>query len=201
MGISRLNIREKKKVTQNQNQVLIDEKVDVSILVARVIDGDVEAFGEIYSRYITRIYRYIYYQVADKMTAEDLTEEIFLKAWKSIRSYTGKGQAFSSWLYRIAHNHVIDYFRKMKRQKSLETEFIDTTPNPEQEVEQRLMRQEVLNLISHLPANQKQIIVLKFIEGLDNHEIQQITGKTLSAIRITQMRALSTLRNKLKTEC
>ena len=135
------------------------------------------------------------------MTAEDLTEEIFLKAWKSIKSYTGKGQAFSSWLYRIAHNHVVDYFRSMKRQNSLTMEAVDTTSNPVQEAEQRMAQQQVLELISHLPVNQKQIIVLKFVEGLDNREIEQITGKSQSAIRITQMRALSALREKVEAEC
>jgi RNA polymerase sigma-70 factor (ECF subfamily) len=176
---------------------------DGSALAKRAALGESEAFEEIYSVYIDRIFRYVLYQVKDKMTAEDLTEEIFMKAWKAIGSFSGESRALSTWLYRIAHNYVIDYFRT-KHQQPLSTSQItddiktsDTIVDPEHMVQTKLMQEEVLELVSGLAEQQREVIALKFIEGLDNHEIEQITGRSQGAIRISQMRALATLRQKL----
>lgn len=169
-------------------------------LVERAIGGDFEAFGELYSIYLDRIYRYIFYLVKDRMTAEDITEEAFFKAWKAIKSCKGKERTFSSWLYRIAHNHVIDYLRSRGKYLSLEMEIIGKVSGPELEVEGALEQQELLGVIDCLPQNQRQVIILKFIEGLDNSEIEQVMGKSQGAIRVLQMRALAALRQELSRE-
>jgi len=196
MNPSRLKVREENN-TQETSQT------EVTKLIERASGGDFEAFGELYGIYLDRIYRYVFYQLREKMVAEDLTEEIFLKAWRAIGSYKGKGQAFSSWLYRIAHNHVIDEFRSRRKQMvSLEAEMEIATEvaEPQQEMGGKLAEQEMLRLISCLPRKQKQVIILKFVEGLDNREIGQITGKSQGAIRISQMRALTALRQRLGGE-
>ena len=196
MNPSRLKVREENN-TQETSQT------EVTKLIERASGGDFEAFGELYGIYLDRIYRYVFYQLREKMAAEDLTEEIFLKAWRAIGSYKGKGQAFSSWLYRIAHNHVIDEFRSRRKQMvSLEAEMEIATEvaEPQQEMGKKLAEQEMLRLISCLPRKQKQVIILKFVEGLDNREIGQITGKSQGAIRISQMRALTALRQRLGGE-
>ncbi len=161
-------------------------------LVVRAIGGDFEAFGELYSVYLDRIYRYIFYLVKDRMTAEDITEEAFFKAWKE--------RTFSSWLYRIAHNHVIDNLRSRGKYLSLDMEIIGKVSDPELEVEGALEQQELLGVIDCLPQNQRQVIILKFIEGLDNSEIEQVMGKSQGAIRVLQMRALAALRQELSRE-
>jgi len=181
------------------------DEAEITRLVEGAAGGDFEAFGELYNVYLDRIYRYVLYQVKDKMTAEDLIEEIFVKAWKAIGSYRGKGQAFSSWLYRIAHNYLVDYFRKSQKRKSLDIETAATVASPEQESaeqesERKAVRQELLEAISCLRDNQRQVILLKFVEGLDNREISQIMGKSQGAVRILQMRALTTLRKRLSSE-
>ena len=196
MGINRHKVIKEKK-TQQTSETTIRDEIEIAGLVERAAGGDFEAFGELYSIYLDRIYRYVFCQVKDRMTAEDLTEEIFLKAWKAIGSYKGKGQAFSAWLYRIAHNYMIDDFRRRKKQMSTEMEAAAITGNPEQESEERLLGQELLEHVSCLPENQKQVIILKFMEGLDNPEIGQIMGKSQGAIRILQMRALAMLRQRL----
>jgi len=173
---------------------------EVVRLIKRAAGGNFEAFGELYNIYLERIYRYVFYQVRDKMTAEDLTEEVFLKAWKSIDTCRGKEQTFSSWLYRIAHNHVIDNLRSQRKYLSTDMEALAEVSSPELGEEGKLERQEMLEVISDLPQNQKQVIILKFIEGLDNREIGQITGKSQGAIRVLQMRALATLRQRLSVE-
>ena len=185
------------KVGQEIGVTVTDEGIAIGSLVARSACGDFEAFGELYAMYLDRIYRYVFYQVKDKMTAEDLTEEIFMKAWRAIGSYKGKERTFSSWLYRIAHNHVIDNLRARRQNPSLDMETATRSSDPAREAERNLAEQEILLLISCLPPQQKEVIILKFIEGLDNRDIEEITGKSQGAIRAIQMRALATLRQRL----
>jgi RNA polymerase sigma-70 factor (ECF subfamily) len=179
---------------------------DIVQLVKRATNGDVEAFGDLYDIYLNRIYRYVFYQVKVKMLAEDLTEDIFLKAWKALGKYRGDGPSFQTWLYRIANNHVIDYFRTNRKIAHLDTEIsinsysFQDTEDPKELAEISIMHKKIMEHISCLPFNQRQIIILKFIEGLDNRDIEQITGKKQGAIRILQMRALNSLYMQLSNE-
>ena len=166
-------------------------------LVDKAADGNFEAFGQLYSIYLDKIYRYAMYQVKDKMTAEDITEEVFVKAWKAIGSCKGKGHTFSAWIYRIAHNHIINTFRNIQRCRSMEMGNIVELNGPEPEVETTPDQQELMEVVAELPQNQRQVVILKFIEGLDNQEIKKIMRKSEGAIRVLQMRALNTLRQKL----
>ena len=178
---------------------LTSEQDKVVRLVERAIRGDFAAFGELYGVYLDRIYRYVFYQVKDKMTAEDVTEEVFLKAWKAIKSCRGKERTFSSWLYRIAHNNVIDIFRSQRKKWTVDMETVAELNQPSVEIETELDHQEILNSLTDLPPNQRQVIILKFIEGLDNFEIERIIGKSQGAIRVLQTRALAKLREKLNS--
>jgi len=196
----RTNIRnniEGENKTQATTEAATRAQSKIVRLVERAAGGNIEAFGELYSIYLDRIYRYVFYQVKDKMTAEDITEDVFIKAWKVIDSCKGRGETFSPWLYRIAHNQVIDILRSRRKQPLAEMETADKGRGPELEVEGKLERQELLEMIAYLPEAQRQVIILKFFEGLDNFEIAQITGKKQGAIRVSQMRALSTLRKDL----
>lgn len=176
------------------------EQPEIVSLVQKAVGGDFEAFGELYSIYLDRIYRYVLYQVRDKMMAEDLTEEVFYKAWKAIKSCTGREHTFSAWLNRIAHNHVIDGFRSGRNRLSIEMVTLAEVKDPSLEVEGKLDREELLKIITWLPKNQQQVIILKFLEGLDNQEIGQVMGKSQGAIRVLQMRGLATLRQTMSRE-
>ena len=134
------------------------------------------------------------------MAAEDITEETFVKAWKAIGSCRGKERTFSAWLYRIAHNHLINTLRDNNKTVYLDQEQSVEIIDTKQELEAGADCQELLKEIKVLPESQRQVIVLKFIEGMDNKEISQITGKNEGTIRITQMRALAALRNRLGRE-
>ena len=176
------------------------DQSEIAKLVDRAAGGNFEAFGKLYDIYLDRIYRYVFYQVKDKMTAEDITEEVFMKAWKAIGSCKGKGYTFSAWIYRIAHNHMINSLRniwKCVSIESIETENLGEVSDPKLEVETALDRQELREVIAGLPQNQRQVVILKFIEGLDNQEIGHIMSKSEGAVRLLQMRALSALRQKL----
>ena len=183
--------------TGSADEVVTDDQLTVIRLVERAAEGDVEAYGELYSIYLNRIYRYVFHQVRDKMIAEDITEEVFVKAWKAIDSCRGREKTFLPWLYRIAQNHVIDNLRRSKKQTSIEMETVGELGSPQLEVEGDLERQELLGVIARLPQNQRQVIILKFIEGLDNPEIASIMGKSQGAIRVLQTRALARLRKYL----
>jgi RNA polymerase sigma-70 factor (ECF subfamily) len=191
------NIFRKDKKSQKNAAVRTDNLSEIAKLVDKAARGDFEAFGQLYSIYLDRIYRYVLYQVKDRMTAEDITEEVFVKAWKAIKSCKGKGHTFSAWIYRIAHNHIINTLRNVRKYSSIEMENITELNNPNLDVEMTLDQQELLDAVAELPQNQGQVITLKFIEGLDNREIAKIMGKSEGAIRILQLRALTTLRQKI----
>lgn len=177
--------------------VSIHAPSEVAQLVDKAAGGNFEAFGQLYGIYLDRIYRYAFHQVQDRMTAEDITEEVFVKAWKAIKSCKGKGQTFQAWIYRIAHNHIVNTLRNTQRFTSIEMENIAEISSPEPEVEMKLEQQELAEMIADLPQNQRQVVVLKFIDGLDNREIGKIMRKSEGAVRILQMRALTILRQKL----
>ena len=170
---------------------------EIKGLVKQAAGGNFQAFGNLYSIYMSRIYRYIYYQVKDKMTAEDITEEVFVKAWKVIRSCRGREDTFQAWLYRIARNHLVDCLRDAGRVTSLEKDGSIDIADPCERIESSVEYQELIKAITGLPETQRQVVILKFIEGLDNRETGKVLGKSEGAVRIAQMRALESLRNKL----
>jgi RNA polymerase sigma factor (sigma-70 family) len=177
-----------------------DTNLETENLVTQAISGDVEAFGELYTNHVTKIYRYVYYNVHDKEHAEDITQEVFLKAWKAIGSCRGKEKTFSSWLYRIAHNLIVDKLRKSQKQSSREAELPESIRDTSDRMEISLEQRDLLKVIDVLSPNQRQVIVMKFIEEMDNREIAETMGKSTGAIRILQMRALETLRKTLGKE-
>ena len=174
-----------------------EELSQIAGLVKRAADGDTESFGEIYSICLDRIYRYVIYQVRDKMAAEDITEETFFKAWKAIGSCKGKEHTFLPWLYRIAHNSAVDSLRSRNKQQSIEREILTDFADPALAVDPPQEKQEIMEVISSLPQNQMQVILLKFVDGLDYAEIGRIMSKSQGAVRVLQMRALASLRNIL----
>ena len=186
--------KKKLRVAVEQKEYSQSEIIE---FVKKAIGGSFIAFGEIYNIYLNRIYRYVYYQINDRMAAEDITEDVFVKAWKAIKSCNGKEATFSSWLYRIAHNHLVNTLRRENKLTSIENIEVTGMNKPEVVAEANAEYQELMRNITCLPENQKQVIILKFIEGLDNREIGKVTGKSEGAIRISQMRALATLREKL----
>ena len=173
---------------------------EINALVEKAARRDMEAFGELYGIFLNPIYRYVFYQVRDKMTAEDVVEEVFVKAWQVIASCKGKGKTFSSWLYRIAHNHLLNTLKSAKKHTSLEDESLPETGDVESEYELRLDQKELREKVFALPHNQKQVIILKFMEGFNNREIARIMGKNEGAVRILQMRALTSLRQSLSPD-
>ncbi len=164
-------------------------------LIERAQAYETRAFAEIYERYYQGIYNFIFYRVSEEPLAEDLTAEVFLKAMEAIQSFTFRGIPFSAWLYRIASNLVIDYFRRQPKSPSLELEEtqVATDDSPSEAVESALTQRELQRALSYLTDEQQQVIILKFVDGMSNEEVAQILGKTEGAVKSLQHRALASL--------
>ncbi len=168
----------------------------------RAVQGDNEAFGILYERYVTRIYNYIYYRTGSVYDAEDLTGRVFFRAMRHIRSYSQRGLPFSAWLYRIAHNLVANWHRDNSRRKEIPLdESLLLTGHPGDLPEQEALRAEeqdrLLQVIRSLPDERQQLLILKFIDHLSNAEIGLIMGRSEGAIKSLYHRTLLSIRDDL----
>ena len=164
-------------------------------LVQRAKSGDSEAFAQLYDAYVARVYRYIYFRVTEDDAAEDLTSQVFLKAWENLDRYQIGSSPFVAWLYTIARNLVIDYYRTKKESVPLEdvhTLMSGETPVAEG-VEERFDLQAMRDALQFLTDEQQQALILKYIAGLPNENIAKIMNKREGAVRALQMRALQTM--------
>ncbi|MBI2723516.1 MAG: sigma-70 family RNA polymerase sigma factor [Chloroflexi bacterium] len=173
---------------------------DDTPLVLRAIEKDQDAFGELYDRHAVRVYRHIYYMVGNAAEAEDLTAQTFLRAWEAIPRYQVRGAPFVSWLLRIAHNLGVSYLRSKKESSELHDGIVDDTfrRDPESAYQQSAEEELVREAILRLREEQRQVIILRFIEDLDYREVSEIIGKSVAAIRVIQHRALNALRKQMK---
>jgi RNA polymerase sigma-70 factor (ECF subfamily) len=177
------------------------EVTDEQALV-RASQGEQEAFGVLYQRYVGRIYNYIYYRTGNPLDAEDLTARVFFRALRHIPNYQDRGVPFSAWLYRIAHNLVANWHRDNSRRQEIS---IDETYNLSFEgelPEYAMMRTEeqasLLRVIRQLPPDRQQLLLLKFVEHMSNAEIGVAMGRTEGAIKSLYHRTLIALRDEMK---
>jgi len=173
-------------------------------LVDRVVAShDARAFGELYDRFVERVYRYLYFRTGSHPEAEDLTEQVFLKAWEAIGRYRWQGRPFLAWLYRLAHNAHLHYVRSPQQTTSLthDQRPLDVASHSASvELGRALDAEVIAGALAKLTIEQQQVIVMKFIEGLDNEQIAQAMDKREGAIRALQMRALMSLRRVLESQ-
>jgi RNA polymerase sigma-70 factor (ECF subfamily) len=168
-------------------------------VLVRASQGDREAFGELYARYIERIFNYVYYRTGNTHDAEDLTARVFQRAMNHIHNYTDRGVPFSAWLYRIAHNLVANWHRDRSRKQEIPISDLPVLPAKGDHPETKLVRteeQEAL-LIRRLPPERQHLLILKFVENLSNAEIGQIMGRSEGAIKSLYHRTLLALRDQI----
>lgn len=171
--------------------------MDIQILIHDARNGDKNAFGEIYDRYIDAVYRFVYFRIGEKYNTEDVTEQTFVSIFEHIREYEEKGLPFEAWLFRIARNKIIDYYRKQKPRVGLENivDLEDPKRGPEKYTEESFDHEHMMTCIRQLPDSYQEIIILKFIEEKENEEISVLLDKPISHIRVLQSRALQKLRS------
>lgn len=175
--------------------------LDEHNLIQLAQEGDKIAFGELYQRYITRIYNYVYYRVSDEQDAEDLTARVFMRALNHIAKYDDRGVPFSAWLYRIAHNLVANWHRDNSRKKviPLDDYMVGRNPGdaPESVAESREEEELLLESVRDLPEDRQQLLFLKFVERRPNSEIGEIMNRTEGAIKSLYHRTLLALNEDL----
>lgn len=181
------------------------EPVDAWVLVAAAQDGDPHAFAELYHRYTDTVYRYVYFRLADREAAEDLTSETFLRALRRISSVRYQGRDVGAWLVTIARNLVLDHVKSGRYRKEIATaEPSDTAPvaaltagpqaaGPEQRALAAATRDELLRCLAQLGDDQRECVVLRFVQGLSVTETAELMGRNTGAIKALQHRAIRKL--------
>ncbi|KKS95685.1 MAG: RNA polymerase, sigma-24 subunit, ECF subfamily, RNA polymerase sigma-70 factor, ECF subfamily [Microgenomates group bacterium GW2011_GWC1_43_13] len=172
---------------------------DYGEYVKSAIAGDKEAFGELYRIFLNRIYRFVYYLVGDEFSAEDITQNTFLRAWRGLASFSMDSGTFQSYLYTIARNLVIDSQRKKKAYplNGLE-EVIESQEDPVTEVWKGEISEKIRQALADLDTEDRQIIILRYFEEMQFGEISEVVGSNPGAIRVKVHRLMGLLKQKLE---
>jgi RNA polymerase sigma-70 factor (ECF subfamily) len=168
-------------------------------LVRRAQQGEPEAFEQLYEAHFDKIYRYIMLRLKNQAEAEDLTQQVFLKALESLGNYNWRGVPFSSWLFRIAHNQVVDYVRRGSKMKMLALDESGTLSesNPVMMAEKNLKLRQVAMACEKLSEGQREVISMRFAGGLTVAETAKAMDKSEGAVKVLQHAALVKLRQIL----
>jgi len=173
-------------------------------ILSRASQGDRDAFGQLYERYVERIFNYVYYRTGNLHDAEDLTARVFQRAMNHIKNYTDRGVPFSAWLYRIAHNLVANWHRDRSRKQEIPLDDLPVLPAKSDHPERSLVRSQeqesLLRMIRRLPPERQHLLILKFVEDMSNAEIGQIMGRSEGAVKSLYHRTLLSLRDQLEDQ-
>jgi RNA polymerase sigma-70 factor (ECF subfamily) len=174
--------------------VLIEEQ-----LVQRAVNGDREAFTQIYDLHFDKIYRYIYVKVRSQAEAEDLTQDVFIKAYEGIKNYKWRDLPFTSWLFRIAHNRVIDHVRKVSKEKKapLEEAGAIASGDPVYMTEINFEIRQLKDALQNIPDAQREVATMRFISELSISEVALSLGKSEGTVKALQFNAIASLRKQL----
>ena len=174
-----------------------------SELIRRAKQGDQEALVSLYERYRSSVFSYIYYRVSDQDSAEDLTADVFVRMLTKMDTYVHKTRPILAWLYTIARNLVIDHYRsngKMNVAHLDEALIVSDDGHPGKIVQERMDQECLRRALEQLTEEQRQVILLKFIEGREIGEVAEILGKNERAIRSLQHRALVAMQKAMEQE-
>lgn len=188
-----------KKARLSPNNELPQEEQTVK----RAVQGDQQAFGQLYDAYVDSIYRFVFLRVEDQQTAEDISATVFLKAWEKLESYQPRGIPFRAWLFRIARNAVIDHYRTRKEVAPLEAAvnvFDKNAVSVSENVSTHIEAQKIMALMDNLTEDQRNVLTLKLVHGLNTQEVAKTLGKRQGAVRALQMRGLQALAKLMENE-
>jgi len=188
----------------DEKRVPIVTALDEALLLERARTCDPQALSQVYDLYTARIHSYIYHRVGDAILAEDLTGQVFLRMLEAIRSDHAWTSSFSGWIYRIAHNLVVDHFRRRSRSSHVGLDEAPDMPSerhdPVDSAEQRLAEDHLRAAITRLTEEQAQVVSLRFLEEKSIAEVAQIIGKSEGAVKALQYRAVIALRRIMDGE-
>ena len=171
-------------------------------LIIQAVRGDSSAFGSLYDHYQPMIYRFVAVKVGRREEAEDITHQVFMNAWQNIKRYEHRGHPFSSWLYRIARNQIVDHYRSHKETVSLESSGVEEIAVLPQsitsDITSKLELERVFRAIHQLKPDYQDVIIMRFVEDLSIRETAQAMKKTEGAVKLMQHRAMAELRQVLQ---
>jgi len=179
-----------------------NEPPDWQAVLDQALRAEPAALGVIYDQYVDRIYSYIYHRVGQPDVAEDLTGQVFMRMLEAVQTGRGWRSSFSGWLYRIAHNLVIDHYRRRKRATFVDLE--DAAPvqaqtgDPVRSSETQFERERLRSALAKLTDEQAQVISLRFLEDLSIAEVAEMLDKTEGAVKALQYRAVLALRRVME---
>jgi RNA polymerase sigma-70 factor (ECF subfamily) len=171
-------------------------------LIRRAQEFDQEALDSLYQLFYPKLYNYAYLQLGNVQQAEDLASEVLLRVLESLKGYRFRGVPLTAWVFRIARNYLIDLHRRRQRrpQVSLYEGIPDTEDSPHAVAERSLAQSELRLALTRLTEEQRQVIILKFVEGMDNASVARVVGRSQGAVKSLQHRALVSLRKILSSE-
>lgn len=173
--------------------------MDIQPLIELAQSGNQEAIGQLYERYVDRIYRYIAYRVPDS-EAEDLTAEVFVRVIAALPHYVYTGAPFEAWLYRIASARVADHHRSAKDVNELPDELTSDDTQPERRMILNQEHATVREALQQLTDDEQTLLILRFVERQSHKEVAEFLNKTVAAVRTMQHRALHRLAQLLNAE-
>ena len=174
---------------------------DPDLADVRAAQGDRAAFGVLYRRYLERVYGYCFYLLGDHHDAEDVTERTFVAALGAIGEFRDQGASFRSWLFRIAHNQLANALRSRSRTRARSLDDLPEIGGPEdpaRTVDQVEEARRLRAAVARLPADRRQVVILRFVDGLSAREIGHVLGRSEGAVRVLQHRALRDLAADLR---
>jgi len=179
-----------------EKQDLKSLEPQINELVQKAQSGDTEAFAKLYDIFIQPIYRYVYFKVP-KEDALDITESVFLKVWEHLKAYSKLKGAFSSWVFKIAHNLVVDHYRMQREHVDVDKVVLpdeNKHSDPKFMAENKLNKEILRTALSKLKKKYQDVLVLRYVNGLEHREIARIMRRSESSLRILKFRALQSLK-------
>lgn len=182
------------------------ESAPVAVLVALAIAGDRAAFGRLYEAHVDHVYNYLYFELRDAARAEDLTQDVFLRALRGLGGLT-QPERFESWLMRIAHNRLVDHWQALGRDRVMHSAApaadghdaldCEAAPDAFEPLERRVLAEHMLAAAEGLTRLQREVLALRFVAGLSVAETAQAMGRSENAVKNLQHHALAGLRRIL----
>jgi len=169
-------------------------------LIRKAKLGQADAFGVLYEQHAVAIYRYLNAHLNSHLDAEDITSEVFVRAWKSLPTYHERGIPFRAYLFRIAHNALVDFYRQARSNPSKGLDHENTVgyaPDPAEIAMKNIKRQELGEILREIREDYRNVLVLRFINQLSPFETAAVMGRSPGAVRVLQHRALDALRKVL----
>jgi len=187
----------------------MDKEISSEDLMARIANGDDDAFEILVNRHQTSVLNLIYRFMGDRAQAKDLAQEVFIRVWQAAKTYKPEAK-FTTWIYRITANLCFNELKSSRRKKwfsfhqsedsgnTIEETLSDNAPSPEDLLLEKERSRQISNALQSLPDNQRMALVMKRYDELSYQEIAQILGCSVSAVESLLVRAKRTLQEKLK---